>query len=95
MKMDLIAQAAYLLDMAVKFSDPAEMGADRIAGLQQELDAYLAEHQGASSPMRPKHGLGKSPSELPPHQGRHNTMIPKNTANLPDVPPSPARPPQG
>lgn len=95
LRVDLVAQAAYLLDMAVQIGDPAELSSDRLAGIQQDLDSYLAEVQGSTAPMRPGKGLRKVSSELPVHQGRHTTLIPKETENLPDVPPSPSRFPQG
>lgn len=86
MGLDLVMQASYLLDLAVRFMDPAAEEADTIAGVQRDLSAYIAHRQGAPGPQGPRRPLnGRSA------RGNDNGPRPvRGTENLPDVAPPPS-----
>ena len=93
MGLDLVMQASYLLDLAVRFMDPSSEESDVIAGVQRDLSAYIAHRQGAPGPMGPRRPLsGGNSRSGGPHNLHRNSNGPRpvrGTENLPDVPPPP------
>lgn len=84
MGLDLVMQASYLLDLAVRFMDPSSEESDVIAGVQRDLSAYIAHRQGSpgpSGPRRPMSGNSRTSGQPRPVRG---------TENLPDVAPPPS-----
>lgn len=85
MGLDLVMQASYLLDLAVRFMDPSGEESDVIAGVQRDLSAYIAHRQGAPGPMGPRRPLSGSSS-----RDNNRPRPVRGTENLPDVAPPPS-----
>lgn len=86
--LDFAVQASQLLQVAVDALDPSNPIADRLAGIQKDLDAAIGGMQGSPVPMGPHRtpmgSMGPGPEGNKP-----------DLQNLPDVPPPPNVPQRG